>query len=102
MTIDFEKLEFINEKTVYIDAPILGFVKSDERLFAFRCFPIIKDKLWHWILVPVPSMDVSAEIVIDNAMESPPPLWVSIIEDSRTDVRKAYEASMTGGVPLLP
>lgn len=102
MKVLFEKLEFISDHMVYSDAPMLGFVKSDSRLFAFRCFTLVRDRLWHWILVPVSSMDVSPRSVIDDAIEHPPPLWVSIVEDYRTDVRKAYDATMTGGVPLLP
>jgi hypothetical protein len=102
MTIDFDRLEFIDDPLVYYDAPILGFVKSGETTYAFRCFPIIKDKLWHWIFVPVSSFAVAPNVVIENAMENPPPLWVSLVEDSRTEVRKVHEASMTGGIPLSP
>lgn len=103
MSINFDKLEFLNEHLSYHDAPIEGFVRAeDKQLYAFRTFVIIRDKLWHWLLVPVQSTEISAEAVMDAAIRQPPERWISIIEDLRTETRMAYDAVMVGGVALLP
>lgn len=79
-----ELFEVLEERLVYVDAPVEGFLRSKSgELYAFRCGSIIDGCLWHWVLLPVPALGSSVEAEFDRAGRQPPDRWVSIVEDRR-------------------
>lgn len=81
-----ELYSFVDENLVYVDAPLLGFLRErdGERLFAFRCDVIVRDHLWHWTLLPANELDADAGSSFERARAQPPATWLSIVEDRRT------------------
>jgi hypothetical protein len=79
-----EQFEFLEERLVYVDAPLEGLVRrKGGGNFAFRCQAVIPGRLWHWVLVPVDSLETSVEVAFQRAVEDPPPEWCSVVEDRR-------------------
>lgn len=96
-----EHFEFIEEKLVYMDAPLEGFLRARTgELFAFRCAAIVAGCLWHWVLLPVEAVGCVKD-VFEAARTLPPKEWVSIVEDRR-DQPRLSAARLTGGVHEIP
>jgi len=98
-----EQFEFVDDTLVYVDAPIEGVVRSKTgELFAFRCSTIVTGILWHWVLVPVASSEVSIAATFDEARKAAPPEWISIVEDRRGDSARVAMCRLVGGVHRVP
>ena len=82
-----DHFEFIEESLIYVDAPLEGLLRAKAGdLFAFRCSPIMRGCLWHWVLIPVEAAGPVKD-VFENARTSPPTEWISIVEDRRDEPR---------------
>jgi len=98
-----EQFEFIEEKLVYVDAPLEGIVRAKTGgLFAFRCSPIVTGYLWHWVLLPVESAEASIDETFAKVKEAPPDRWISIVEDRRGDQPRVAVGRLDGGVHPIP
>jgi hypothetical protein len=99
-----EQFSFLDEQLVYVDAPLEGFLRSSKTgdLFAFRCSGIIGSWLWHWVLLPVSSIEPTVKEVFASARTTPPKRWLSIVEDRRGEEPQLYAAWLTGDVHELP
>ena len=99
-----EMFDLLDEHLIYIDSPIEGFMrlrKTDE-LFAFRCMTIIRDTLWHWVLLSASSTERNVKDWFEDAKRSVPPYWVSIVEDRRGGEPRLYVATLVGAIHQLP
>jgi hypothetical protein len=98
-----DQFEFIEEKLVYVDAPLEGIVRAKTgELFAFRCSPIVAGYLWHWVLLPVESTEAAIDETFAKARKSPPDRWISIVEDRRGDEPRIAVGRLDGGVHSIP
>lgn len=97
-----EQFEFVEERLVYVDAPVEGVLRSkDGEFFVFRCRSIIDGYLWHWVLLPVDSPDAPVDETFTAARSTPPGRWVSIVEDRRGAPRVAI-GQLAGTVHPIP
>ena len=80
-----QAFSFVDQSLVYMDAPWEGFLRSTTNgdLFAFRVSEIVTDTLWHWTLLPVPTLERTVDEVFTSARAEPPKPWLSIVEDRR-------------------
>jgi len=93
-----ERFRFVEESLVYVDAPLEGFlvdVASGAR-YAFRSREIVAKTLWHWVLLPVGEAQLTVEDVFASAKATPPPRWLSVLEDRREGAPKLALAEMSG------
>jgi hypothetical protein len=99
-----EQFSFLEEQLVYVDAPLEGFVRSFKtgELFVFRSTPIVAELVWHWVLLPIASTDVTVKSAFDAARAMPPEHWLSVIEDRRGEEPRLYAASLASSVHRLP
>ena len=82
-----QKFSFLEEHLVFVDEPLEGFLRSidSQELFAFRITIVIPDLLWHWILIPVSSSELTIDEIFANAKNVTPERWISIVEDRRCE-----------------
>ena len=90
----------------YVDGPLSGWLqrKRDGAWFACECQPVIADKLWHWTLVPVPSMELDIQRVLSAAAGAKTGSWLSITEDRRastTSICRLVEIANSAALPVL-
>lgn len=96
--------ELVEDRLVYVDAPLEGLLRAkDGELFAFRCAPIVRGCLWHWVLLPARSIEDSVSDVFDRARKNGPPTrWVSIVEDRRGPQPRVSAAWLDGSSHAVP
>lgn len=81
-----DRFDFVEETLVYVDAPLEGHLRAKSgELFAFRCASIVDGALWHWVLIPVGSLGVTAADAFASARQHPTARWLSIVEDRRSE-----------------
>ena len=99
-----DEFSFLDQQLVYVDAPLEGFLRSSKTgdLFAFRCSGIIRNWLWHWVLLPISSTETTVKEVFASARTTPPERWLSIVEDRRGEEPRLHAAWLTGGVHEVP
>lgn len=98
-----DHFEFVEDKLVYVDAPLEGILRSKTgELFAFRCAPIVLGCLWHWVLLRVNSVEDSVADAFERAGKVSPEGWVSIVEDRRGDHPHLFVAWLTRGIHKIP
>jgi hypothetical protein len=81
-----DAFELLDEELVYVDGPIEGYARHQKtgRLYAFRCFEVLRDLVRHWILVPVASTEGSPAAALDASRDQHISGWYSVIEDLRS------------------
>jgi hypothetical protein len=98
-----DEFELLEDQLVYHDAPLEGFLRARAgELFAFRTQTIIDGHLWHWVLLPVASVEAPISRTFAAARQTPPDLWISIVEDRRGDEARVVIARLRGGIHHLP
>jgi len=92
-----DRFDFVEQTLVYVDAPLEGHLRAKSgELFAFRCTSIVDGALWHWVLMPVDSIEVTAADACARARQDPALSWLSIVEDRRSEPRRLAAVWMTG------
>jgi hypothetical protein len=92
-----DHFSFVEDQLDYADAPLEGFLRSiGGDLYAFRVSGIIEDLLWHWLVLPVPSLGHSVDQIFLAAETDPPKNWLSIVENLRGSEPRLYAAWLTG------
>jgi hypothetical protein len=76
------RFAFEEETLTYIDAPYKGWMRDREtgERYEFECNNIVRDLLWHWILLPASQEEIS---FVDSRTLPMSGHWISIIEDRR-------------------
>jgi hypothetical protein len=87
-----DHFEFVEERLVYVDAPLEGLLRAKTgELFAFRCDSIIDHTLWHWTIVPAESLETAVADAFLAAQKNPA-RWLSIVEDRRGEQERILAA----------
>jgi hypothetical protein len=92
-----DQLELIEETLVYVDSPLEGHLRSKTGdLYTFRCVPVVRERLWHWILLPASSNQSAVADVFQRAQHVTPTHWISLVEDRRGDQPRVHAAWLSG------
>jgi hypothetical protein len=95
-----DHFQFVEERLVYVDAPLEGLLRAKTgELFAFRVLMIIDHTLWHWVIVPVDSLETEVADAF-LAAQKKPARWLSVVEDRRGDEQRITAAWMTPKQPV--
>lgn len=95
-----DHFQFVEERLVYVDAPLEGLLRAKTgELFAFRVVMIIDHTLWHWVIVPVDSLETEVADAF-LAAQKKPSRWLSVVEDQRGDEQRITAAWMTPKQPV--
>lgn len=92
-----DQFELVEETVDYHDGPLQGCVRerATGELFAFRTWPIVVDRLWHWVMVPCATPDD-----FEASLASPPvDGWLSIVEDRRQEPGRCSLVRMSANAP---
>ncbi len=101
MSCKLDEVDLIEETVTWVDGPMEGFAKGRRgEYYAFRRCPVIAGVLFHWVLIPVESTAIDVSAVFRATRAQPPPSWISVIEDARTDTHATYEATLGSKVPV--
>lgn len=93
--------EFLEDKLVYVDAPLEGFLRSARGdVFAFRCRELASEDAWEWVLVLTQGTASTVAEIFRVAKKHAPTTWLTIRE-SRAP-KQCLSASMRTSVDSLP
>ncbi len=79
--------EFDEERLVYVDAPLQGWLKhrTTQEWFAFDVEVLIPHRLWHWRCVPFDRQAEDPVPEVEAVFAGHSGAWLSVLEDARGD-----------------